>query len=118
MQDAKKDATFDPRRSEHKTGKDGKFISAKKGNVKPKNALTVTYLCFAFDVPYATFKRWKIGSGGDIKVSPHNKGKSVITDKMWASKLYNARRIFINHSLALWLQKYPGKKMMLQARRY
>jgi hypothetical protein len=38
MQDAKKDATFDPRRSEHKTGKDGKFISAKKGNVMPKNA--------------------------------------------------------------------------------
>jgi hypothetical protein len=57
LQDAKEDSTYDPRRSDHKTGKDGKFVSAKKGTVKPKNALTVTYLCFAFDVPYATFKR-------------------------------------------------------------
>ncbi len=50
IQDAKEDSTFDPRRSEHKIGKDGKFVSSKKGTVKPKNALTVTYLCFAFDV--------------------------------------------------------------------
>jgi hypothetical protein len=59
MQEAKDGATYDPRRQDHKTGKDGKFIKVKKGTVKPKNALTVTYLCFAFDVPYATFKRWK-----------------------------------------------------------
>jgi hypothetical protein len=98
------------RRSDYKTGKDGKFLSAKKGTVKPKKALTVTYLFFAFDVPYATFKRWKIDAGGCKKVSPYNKGKSVITDKMWASKLYNVRRIFINHSLALWIQKHPAKK--------
>jgi hypothetical protein len=43
MQDAKDDTTtFDPRRSDHKTGKDGKFVSAKKGTSKPKNVLTVT----------------------------------------------------------------------------
>ncbi len=59
MQEAKDDVTYDPRRQDHKTGKDGKFVKVKKGTVKPKNALTVTYLCFAFDVPYATFKRWK-----------------------------------------------------------
>jgi hypothetical protein len=26
---------------------------------------------------------------------PEHKGKSVLTDKVWASKIYNARRIFI-----------------------
>jgi hypothetical protein len=58
LQEAREDSGFDPRRNDHNTGKDGKFIS-KKGTDKPKNPLTVTYLCFAFDVPYATFKRWK-----------------------------------------------------------
>ena len=110
MQDAKEDSTFDPRRSDHKIGKDGKFISSKKGTVKPKNALTVTYLCFAFDVPYATFKRWKIDAGITTKSEPVNKGKSVITDKNWASKIYNVRRMFIVHSMALWLHKHPAKK--------
>ena len=36
VQDAKNDCSFDPRRSDHKTGKDGKFVSVKKGTVKPK----------------------------------------------------------------------------------
>ncbi len=110
MQDAKDDSTFDPRRSDHKTGKDGKFVSAKKGTTKPKNALTVTYLCFAFDVPYATFKRWKLDAGVTAVVVPFNKGKSVLTDKSWASKLYNARRMYIKHSMALWHEKHPSKK--------
>ncbi len=70
------------------------FVSSKKGTVKPKNALTVTYLCFAFDVPYATFKRWKIDAGITTKSDPVNKGKSVITDKNWASKIFNVRRMF------------------------
>ena len=110
VQDAKNDCSFDPRRSDHKTGKDGKFISVKKGTVKPKNALTVTYLCFAFDVPYATFKRWKIDSGVSAKAVPVNKGKSVITDHNWASKIYNPRRMFVLHSMGIWLQKHPAKK--------
>ncbi len=110
MQDAKDDTTFDPRRSDHKTGKDGKFVSAKKGTSKPKNVLTVTFLCFAFDVPYATFKRWKIDAGVTAVVVPYNKGKSILTDKNWASKLYNARRMFIIHSIAQWLEKHPAKK--------
>ena len=110
MQDAKEDTTFDPRRNNHKTGKDGKFVAAKNGSLKPKNALTVTYLCFALDVPYATFKRWKLDSGVSATVVPFNKGKCVLTDKTWASKLYNARRMFIKHSMSLWLEKHPAKK--------
>jgi hypothetical protein len=57
MREAKDDEDFDPRRSDHATGKDGRFIKKKQGTDKPKNPLTVTYLCYAFDVPYATFKR-------------------------------------------------------------
>jgi hypothetical protein len=110
IQDAKEDSTFDPRRSDHKTGKDGKFVSSKKGKVKPKNALTVTYLCFAFDVPYATFKRWKNDAGISSIAVPFNKGKSVITDKNWASKIYNVRRMFIVHSMSMWLHKHPAKR--------
>jgi hypothetical protein len=110
MQDAKGDSTFDPRRSEHRTGKDGKFVASKKGTVKPKNALTVTFLCYAFDVPYATFKRWKLDAGLTTTIVPVNKGKSVITDKMWASKIYTARRMFISHSLALWVQQHPARR--------
>jgi hypothetical protein len=110
IQDAKDDTTIDPRRSDHKTGKDGNFVSSKKGTVEPKNALTVTYLCFAFDVPYATFKLWKIDAGVTSKVVPVNKGKSVLTDKNWASKIYNVRRMFIMHAMAVWLNKHPAKK--------
>ncbi len=36
MQDAKEDTTFDPRRNNHKTGKDGKFVAAKNGSLSPK----------------------------------------------------------------------------------
>ncbi len=110
VRDAKNDSSFDPRRSDHKTGKDGKFVSAKKGTVKPKNALTVTYLCFAFDVPYATFKRWKLDSGVSVKIEPVNKGKSVLTDHEWASKIYNPRRMFIVHFMGIWLNQHPAKK--------
>ncbi len=110
MQEAKDDTTFDPRRSDHKTGKDGKFVSVKRGTVKPKNALTVTYLCFAFDVPYATFKRWKNDAFVSEKNVPDNKGKHVLTDKPWASQVFNARRMFVSHSMEIWLQKHPAKK--------
>ena len=110
IQDAKEDSNFDPRRSDHKTGKDGKFVAVKKGTVKPKNALTVTYLCFAFDVPYATFKRWKIDAGITTKSDPVNKGKSVISDNNWASKIYNVRRMYIRNQMALWLQEHPAQK--------
>jgi hypothetical protein len=78
MQETKDDSTFDPRRSDHKTGKDGKFIRVKRGTVKPKNALTVTYLCFAFNVPYATFKRWKNDAFISKLQVPMNKGKHVL----------------------------------------
>ena len=110
MQEAKDDSTFDPRRSDHKTGKDGKFIRVKRGTVKPKNALTVTYLCFAFNVPYATFKRRKNDAFISKQQVPTNKGKQVITDKPWAAQVYSARKMFISHSMEIWLQKHPAKK--------
>ena len=117
MQEAKEDATYDPRRQDHKTGKDGKFIKIKKGTVKPKNALTVTYLCFAFDVPYATFKRWKKDAFVTQTHLPEHKGKSVITDKVWASKIFNARRMFVDHSMAIWTAKHPAKKYDTKAKK-
>jgi hypothetical protein len=99
MQEAKDDTTFDPRRSDHKTGKDGKFIKVKRGTVKPKNALTVTHLCFAFNVPYATFKRWKNDAFISKQQVPMNKGKHVLTDKSWAAQVYSARKMFVSYSM-------------------
>ncbi len=110
MQDAKQDPDFHPRRSDHKTGKDGKFVKVKQGTIKPKNPLTVTYLCFAFDIPYASFKRWKNEAFVTKTYVPEHKGKSVLTDKVWASKIYNARRMYVTHTLAAWLEKHPTKK--------
>ncbi len=43
MREAKDDATFDPRRNEHQTGNDVRFVAA-KGQSIPKNPLTVMYL--------------------------------------------------------------------------
>ena len=117
MQEAKDDTTFDPRRQDHKTGKDGKFIKVKKGTVKPKNALTVTYLCFAFDVPYATFKRWKNDAFVTHTHVPEHKGKSIVTDEVWASKIFNARRMFVDSSMASWIAKHPAKKYDAQAKK-
>ncbi len=117
MQDAKQDVDFDPWRSDHKTGKDDKFVKVKHGTLKPKNPLTVTYLCFAFDVPYATFKRWKSDAFVTKKHVPEHKGKSVLTDKVWASKVYNARRIYITHCFAAWIHKYPTKKNDVNAKK-
>ncbi len=44
MREAKEDEKFDPRRSVHSIGKDGRFIKRKKGTDKPKNPLKVTPL--------------------------------------------------------------------------
>ena len=110
MQDAKNDPKFDPRRQDHKTGKNGQFIKLKKGTVKPKNPLTVQYLCFAFNVPWSTFKRWKNEAFVDKVYIPAHEGKSVISDKPWASQVFNARRMFISHSMTVWLTKHPTMK--------
>ncbi len=44
LQEAKDDPEFDSRRSEHVTGKDGKFMQKKNASLKPKNPLTVSDL--------------------------------------------------------------------------
>ena len=110
MQDAKEDAEFDPRRSEHVTGKDGRFVCKKNHTSKPKNPLTVTYLCFAFDIPYATFKRWKKDAFVSKVYVPETKGKSVLTDKKLATQVYNPRKMYVTHGMAAWLDKHPAKK--------
>ena len=111
LQEAKDDVDFDPRRSNHLTGKDGKFTKSKHASLKPKNPLTVTYLCFAFDIPYATFKRWKADAFVTKKFVPAHKGKSVITDKKWAGVIYNPRRMFIITEMEKWVNKHPAKKL-------
>jgi hypothetical protein len=74
MQEAKNDPEFDPRRSEHQSGKDGKFVKKKNATTTSKNPLTVLYLCYAFDVPYATFKRWKTNAFVSKSLFLHTKG--------------------------------------------
>ena len=109
VQEAKDDCNFDPRRSEHVTGKDGRFMQISKGTTKPKNALTVTYMCFAFAVPYATFKRWKADAFVSKTFVPAHKGKSILTDKMWASQIFNPRKMFLLHEMEAWLNKHPAQ---------
>ena len=117
LQDAKDDVDYDPRRNNHKIGKDGRFVTSKKGTDKPKNPLTVTYLCFAFAVPYATFKRWKADAFVTKKFQPAHKGKSILTDKVWAGQVFNARRMYVKHTMAVWLDKHPAKKYDVAARK-
>ncbi len=110
MQDARNDPDFDPRRSDHQTGKDGRFMKKKSGCSKPKNPLTVQSLCVAFAIPYATFKRWKAEAFVSKKFVPAHKGRSVLTDKKWASQIFNTRKIYLNHEMEVWLAKHPSKK--------
>jgi hypothetical protein len=110
MQDARNEPDFDPRRSLHQTGKDGRFMKKKNASTKPKNPLTIQYLCFAFAIPYATFKRWKSDAFESKKFVPAHKGKSVLTDKKWASQIFNTRKIYVKHEMDLWLTKHPAKK--------
>jgi hypothetical protein len=72
--------------------------------------LTVQSLCYAFDIPYATFKRWKKDAFVTKKYVPETKGKSVVTDKKLASQVFNPRKMYVNHAMAVWLNKHPAKK--------
>jgi hypothetical protein len=73
MQEAKNDSEYDPRRNDHITGKDGRFTKKRNATTKPKNPLTVQYLCYAFDIHYATFKRWKKDAFVTKKYVPETK---------------------------------------------
>ena len=110
MQEAKNDSEYDPRRNEHITGKDGRFKTKRNASTKPKNPLTVQYLCYAFDIPYASFKRWKKDAFVTKTYVPETKGKSVLTDKKLASQVFNPRRMYIKHAMGVWLNKHPQKK--------
>jgi hypothetical protein len=98
MKEARNDEDYDPRRNEHVTGKDGRFTKKKNATTKPKNPLTVLYLCFAFAIPYATFKRWKKDAFVSKVYVPETKGKSVLTDKKLASQVFNPRRLYVAHT--------------------
>jgi hypothetical protein len=113
----KEDEEFDPRRSDHTIGKDGRFIKSKKGTDKPKNPITVTYLCYAFGVPYATFKRWKSDGFVSNKQVAVNKGNSILTDPKWAQCLANPRKMYVSHSLANWVHKHPSKQNDAKAKK-
>ena len=117
MQEAKNDPDFYPRRSEHQTGKDGKFVKKKNAPTMPKNPLTVLYLCYAFDVPYATFKRWKADAFVTKTFVPAHKGKSVLTDTKWALQVFNARKMYVRHGMETWINMHPSKKTDSKAKK-
>ncbi len=106
-----------PRHSDHKMGKDDRFVTTKKGTSKPKNTLTVMFLCFAFDVPYATCKRWKLDAFASKTHVPEHKGKSMLTDKKWAAQIYSPQRMYISHGMALWVAKHPAKRNDVNAKK-
>jgi hypothetical protein len=110
MKEARNDADYDPRRNEHVTGKDGRFTTKENATTKPKNHLTVLYLCFAFAIPYATFKRWKKDAFVSKVYVPETKRKSVLTDKKLASQVFNPRHLYVSHGMEVWINKHPSKK--------
>ncbi len=111
MREAKEDPEFDPRRSHLVTGKDGRFEKIGKSVVAvPKNPLTVQYLCHAYGVPYPTFKRWKQDAFQTKGCVPIHKGKTVLTCPKLAAQVYNARRMYCDHNMAVWLEKQPHRK--------
>jgi hypothetical protein len=109
MQEVKNDPEFDPRRSDHTTGKYGRFVKKKNATSTPKNPMTIQYLCYAFDVPYATFKRCKADAFVTKKYVPPHKGKSVVTDTKWASQVFTERRMYVLHGMESWIRKHPSK---------
>jgi hypothetical protein len=72
--------------------------------------LTALYLCHAYNVPYATFKRWKAEAFAQKKFVPVNKGKSVMLDKKWASYVYNPKRMYVDTQMAIWLSQLSTRK--------
>ena len=111
MREAKEDPEFDPRRTHLVVGKDGRYEKiSQSAVVVPKNPLTVQYLCYAYDVPYPTFKRWKADA---FLTKPHHqphKGKTVLTSPQLAAQVFNVRRMYCDHQMAVWLQKNPHRK--------
>jgi hypothetical protein len=117
MQEARDDSAYDPRRKDHVTGKDGRFTKKKNASTKPKNPLTVLYLCSAFAIPYATFKRWKKDAFVSKVYVPETKDKSILTDSKLASQVYNPRRMYVTHNLEVWLHKHQSKKYDSKAKK-
>ncbi len=111
MREAKEDPEFDPCRTHLVVGKDGRCEKiSQSAVVVPKNPLTVQYLCYAYDVPYPTFKRWKADA---FLTKPHHqphKGKTVLTCPQLAAQVFNVRRMYCDHQMAVWLQKNPHRK--------
>jgi hypothetical protein len=111
MKEAMDDEQFDPRRNSHlKSAKSGQYKTNRRGAFIPKNPLTVMFLCHAYDVPYATFKRWKAGEFDSTPFVPANKGKSVIINKTWASQIYNPKRMYLDTQMAVWLSQLATRK--------
>ncbi len=118
MREAKEDPEYDPRRTHLVTGKDGRYQTISKSTkVVPRNPLTVQYLCHALAVPYATFKRWKADAFQSAAFVPEHKGKTVLTCTKWAKKIYNARRMYWEHHMAMWLTKNPHRKHDSEAKK-
>ncbi len=118
MREAKEDPEFDPRRTHLVIGKDGRFQNVGKNNSNiPKNPLTVQYLCHAYAIPYATFKRWKADACVSKPFEPDHKGKTVITCNKWATQIYNGRRMYWEHHMAIWITKNPHRKYVSQAKK-
>jgi hypothetical protein len=92
-------------------------MKKKNASALPKNPLTIQYLCHACDIPYATFKRSKNDAFVSKKYVPETNGKSILTDKKLASQVFNPRRMFMNHNMALWLDEHPEKKYDSKAKK-
>jgi hypothetical protein len=111
MREAKEDPEFDPHRTRLIVEKDGCYEKvSQSATVVPKNPLTVQYLCHAYDVPYPTFKRWKADAfQTKTNVQAHT-GKTALTCPKLATQVYNVRRMYCDHHMAVWLQKNPHRK--------
>jgi hypothetical protein len=118
MREAKEDPEFDSRRTHLVIGKDGQYKKISQSiKVVPKNPLTVQYLCYAYDIPYPTFKRWKADAFQTAEKNPPHKGKTIFTSLKLATQVFNPRRMYVDHHMAVWLQKNPHRKYDPEAKK-
>ncbi len=68
------------------------------------------YLCYAYDIPYPTFKRWKADAFQTAEKNQPHKGKTIFTSMKLATQVFNPRRMYCDHHMAVWLQKNPHRK--------
>ncbi len=109
MQEAKYDSEYDPRRNEHITGKDGRFKKKKCiDQAKKPFDSPVPLLCLRHTI--CILQEMEEGRVRYQDIRARNKRQECCNDKKLASQVFNPRKMYVKHAMAVWLNKRPQKK--------